>query len=108
MNTINMISPYKHHGVWVFDDARVGLAQEPFVAGADVMIDRITADIPNADAGFTLIFSATPFPVHQDRLDWESAFAGGSWYRSEEFDTETWLCPGISNSKVGRGIWFES
>jgi hypothetical protein len=26
MNTINVISPYKHHGVWVFDDARVGLA----------------------------------------------------------------------------------
>jgi hypothetical protein len=36
MNTINIISPYKHHGVWVFDNARVGLAQEPFVAGAGV------------------------------------------------------------------------
>ena len=64
MNAINVIAPYKHHGMWVFDDPRVGLNQEPFVAGADAMIDRVVADIPNADKGFTLIFSATPFPGH--------------------------------------------
>jgi hypothetical protein len=26
------------------------------------MIDRVVADIPNAEHGFTLIFAATPFP----------------------------------------------
>ena len=25
MNAINVIAPYKHHGVWVFDDLRVVL-----------------------------------------------------------------------------------
>ena len=40
MNAINIIAPYKHHGQWVFDDSRVGLSQEPFVAGADTWIDR--------------------------------------------------------------------
>jgi hypothetical protein len=40
MNEIHVISPYKYHGTWVFDDARVGLLQEPFVAGADTWIDR--------------------------------------------------------------------
>jgi len=63
MNAINVISPYKHDGIWVFDDARVGLVQEPFVSGADTWIDRVVADIPNAENGFTLIFSSTPFPV---------------------------------------------
>ena len=53
MNAINVIAPYKHHGMWVFDDPRVGLVQEPFVAGADTMIDRVVADIPNANKGFT-------------------------------------------------------
>jgi hypothetical protein len=53
MNAINVISPYKHHGMWVFDDARVGLV--------------------NAENGFTLIFSSTPFPSHQYRLDWRRA-----------------------------------
>jgi hypothetical protein len=40
MNAINVIAPYKHLGMWVFDDPRVGLSQEPFVSGADAMIDR--------------------------------------------------------------------
>ena len=62
MNAINVIAPYKHHGMWVFDDPRVGLSQEPFVAGADTIIDRIVADIPDAERDFTLIFSGTPFP----------------------------------------------
>src|SRR6266446_6572479 len=71
MNAINVIAPYKVHGMWVFDDPRVGLVQEPFVAGADTMIDRVVADIPDAERGFTLIFSTTPFPGHQYRLDWK-------------------------------------
>jgi hypothetical protein len=41
----------------------VGLVQEPFVAGADTMIDRVVADIPDAEHTFTLIFSSTPFPA---------------------------------------------
>jgi hypothetical protein len=36
---INVIAPYKHPGMWVFDDARVVFFQEPFVEGADVIID---------------------------------------------------------------------
>src|SRR6516165_7993124 len=78
MNAINVISPYKHHGMWVFDDARVGLVQEPFVSGADTWIDSVVADIPDAENGFTLIFSSTPFPGHQYRLDWRRAESGGN------------------------------
>jgi Family of unknown function (DUF6717) len=96
MNAINVIAPYKHHGMWVFDDPRVGLVQEPFVAGADTMIDRVVADIPNADKGFTLIFSSTPFPGHQHRLDWLRADDdGGNWYYSDEFGMKGWLCPAL-------------
>jgi hypothetical protein len=96
MNAINVIAPYKHLGMWVFDDARVGLVQEPFVAGADTMIDRVVADIPDAERGFILIFSALPFPGQQYRLDWQREDAdGGNWYRSEELDMEGWLCPAL-------------
>jgi hypothetical protein len=73
MNAINVIAPYKHLGMCVLDDPRVGPNQEPFVAGADAMIDRVVADIPNAEHGFTLIFAATPFPGHQHKLDWVRA-----------------------------------
>jgi hypothetical protein len=69
-NIINVIQPYWHAGMWVFDDPRVGLSREPFVGGADTMIDRVTAEIPNARTGFTMVFSAIPFPDHQFRLEW--------------------------------------
>jgi hypothetical protein len=29
MNAINVIAPDKHLGLWVFDDPRVSLSQEP-------------------------------------------------------------------------------
>jgi hypothetical protein len=45
MNAISVIAPYKHHGMRVFDDPHAGLKQEPFVAGADTMIDWVVADI---------------------------------------------------------------
>ena len=96
MNAINVIAPYKHLGMRVFDDPRVGLSQEPFVSGADATIDRVVADIPNADSGFRLIFAATPFPGHQCQLDWIRADEdGGNWYRSTDLDMESWLCPAL-------------
>ena len=95
MNAINVIAPYKHHGMWVFDDPRVGLVQEPFVAGADTMIDRVVADIPDAEHGFTMIFSGAPFPGHQYRLDWKREEGGGNWYYSPQLDMEGWLCPAL-------------
>ena len=95
MNAINIINPYKHHGMWVFDDPRVGLAQEPFVSGADTMIDRVVAEIPRAAEGFIPIFSGTPFPGHQYRLDRRREEAGGNWYYSADLDIKGWLCPAL-------------
>jgi hypothetical protein len=95
MNAINIIAPYKHHGIWVFDDPRVGLVEEPFVAGADAMIDRVVADIPGAARGFTLIFSIGPFPGHQYKLDWMREEGGGNWYYAEALGMEGWLCPAL-------------
>ena len=61
MNAIGVVAPYKYEGIWVFDDPAVGLVREAFVAGIDTMIDRLVASIPDAEQGFRLIFSATPF-----------------------------------------------
>ena len=59
-NAINVIYPYKNVGMWVFDDERVGLDREPFVAGADTMIDQVLAlkGLKNPEEGFRLVFSA--------------------------------------------------
>jgi hypothetical protein len=95
MNAISLIMPYKHMGMWVFDDPQVGLVKEPFVAGADAMIDRVVADIPDAEHGFVLIFSASPFPGHQYRLEWRRSESDGNWYYSPQLGMEGWLCPAL-------------
>ncbi len=95
-NSILVIHPYKHGGQWVFDDERVGLVREPFVSGADEIIDIMVANLPNAEAGFTLLFAATPFPGHQQpastgaREEYE-----GNWYFSDAYQKEGWLCPAL-------------
>ena len=61
MNSLMVIVPYKYEGLWVFDDAAVGLSKEPFIAGIDSLIDKATANIPDAQHGFRAIFSARQF-----------------------------------------------
>ena len=94
-NSIFVIKPYKWEGLWVFDDANVGLVKEPFVGGADTMIDVATAQIPNAEKGFLAVFSAGNFPGAQIDLDWVRADGSGNVYRWKENEMEGWLCPAL-------------
>jgi hypothetical protein len=95
MNALLVIAPYKYQGMWVFDDPAVGLSREPFIAGIDTMIDKAVADIPDAEKGFRAIFSASPFPGANLKLDWRRAESGGNWYYSDQFKREGWLCPAL-------------
>lgn len=95
MNALFVIAPYQYQGLWVFDDARVGLLQEPFVSGADTMINRIVENIPDAKNGFRLIFSASPFPNFAAKLVRLREEYGGNWYLWEDAGMEGWLCPAL-------------
>jgi hypothetical protein len=103
-NSIFVIKPIKWNGMWVFDDDRVGLDKEPFVAGADTMIDTAVAlkGIPNADDGFLMVFSAGPFPDADFDLDWVREEAGGNVYQGhfeidgDVHEMEGWLCPALN------------
>jgi len=95
MNSLFAIAPYKFQGFWVFDDPAVGLKQEPFVSGADTIIDVLTADIPDAESGFKLVFSPQPFPGYTGRFEWKRSEMGGNWYKWEERGMEGWLCPAL-------------
>ena len=94
-NSIVVIKPYWLHGTWVFDDADVGLRQEPFVAGVPEMIDALVKDVPNAREGFRLLFSANAFPGAQKTLTWQRGESGGNYYRLDSPDMEGWLCPAL-------------
>ena len=95
VNELIVIHPYKNEGFWVFDDDRVGLVQEPFISGADTIIDRMVEGIPDAEKGFSLVFSANPFPGHDAKFEWRREDSGGNWYFSAELEMEGWLCPAL-------------
>ncbi len=94
-NQIMVIKPYKWEGMWVFDDERVHLEKEPFVGGADTLIDVAVArhGIKDADRGFLLLFSGGPFPGAQMELAWLREEMGGNVYGWNEM--EGWLCPAL-------------
>lgn len=91
MNQINTIYPYKNKGQWMFDDESVGLKGEPFVAGADDMLDMLVEK-----ASCILIFSKDPFPdaTHTIRNIGDNSI-GGTDYYSEDFEHQLWLCPAL-------------
>jgi hypothetical protein len=94
-NAIVVIVPYRYGGTWVFDDDRLGLVREPFVGGVPEMIDVLVRDIPNADKGYRLTFSAREFPGYQRKLTWVRGDSVGNWYRLENPPMEGWLCPAL-------------
>ena len=95
MNVISVLFPYKHEGMWVFDDPEVGLRREPFVFGIDDMISRLVNSIPEAENGFRLLFSPMPFPGYAAKLEWRREEYGGNWYFCSQFGIEGWLCPAL-------------
>ena len=95
MNTICVIHPYRYQGMWVFDDERVGLVKEPFISGADTIIDRMVEHIADAEKGFNLVFSDRPFPGYDAKFQWRREEFEGNWYYSQDLDMEGWLCPAL-------------
>lgn len=91
MNELHVIAPYKYQGVWVFDDTKSGQVREPFVNGADTMIDAMTRNIADAAHGFTMIFSASSFPGYQYKFLRRRTEDAETIYYSPNFDVEGWL-----------------
>jgi hypothetical protein len=95
MNQISVIEPYLLAGTWVFDDQRVGLQAEPFVAGVPEIIDRVLCEsgLEHAER-FRLTFSGEPFPGCRQLSRREAEF-GGTWYQDVNSGLIGWLCPAL-------------
>jgi hypothetical protein len=90
-NSIMVIHPYKENNVWMFDDSSRELAKEALVAGIPEIIEFFIGDKDK----FTAIFSASPFPGYQHKLNWVRPECGGNIYQHEDTGKEGWLCPSL-------------
>jgi hypothetical protein len=103
-NSLFVIKPFKWNGMWVFDDDRVGLEKEPFVAGADTMIDTAVQwkGIQNAEDGFLWCFpqARSPTPISTSTGWGRTAAAmctrADSRSITEVQEMEGWLCPALN------------
>lgn len=94
-NSIMVINTYKHGTAWVFDDERVGLVKEPFVGGADTLIE---AHDFNRSGKVTITFSGIPFPDRNVKLvimNTVEEGEGGTTYFCPEVNHTVWLCPAL-------------
>lgn len=104
-NSIHRIRPWREPaGMWLFTDLAHGLVNEPFIGETNALIDWLvlqacqqdTDRFDEASAGFTLVFSANPFPGHllHCRLV-DTNINNGSTYLCEQLGIEGWLCPAL-------------
>ena len=111
MNQINVIAPYRHLGGWAFDDDATGLLREPFVAGADIAIDKIVNQLEIKGDKIKMTFSASEFPGYDIKLEylvWDWLGDGDFYCIVDQFDKKDgeiqhwegdmfilWLCPAL-------------
>ena len=86
-NSISTIHARNESGEWVFDDKAKGLQREPFVAGADTMIEELS----NGSDNVTIRFSRTQFPGQGVELSKQRHEFEGAWY-TDSNGRECWLC----------------
>jgi len=93
--------------MWVFDDDRVGLTKEPFVAGADKFIDYHLNKIEKLEEGkkgFNMVFSVIPFKDFDYELKFIKHDGMGSVYeipsatdfKNKQGVNQIWLCPALN------------
>ena len=101
-NAVNFIHVYWKSGTWVFDDPAVGLTEEPFVAGADLIISEALnfkgqLEMAMHDGGARIIFSSTMFPDHDIHLKNNFDELGHGIYEATHTISGVvqngWLCP---------------
>jgi len=93
MNSILLIQPYLLNGIWCFDFPEKNIQREPFVGQVNEWINGMVKDIPNAEKGFNLLFSAQPFPEYMEEFEWSHEQYGGDMYFHVKSDSIGYLCP---------------
>ena len=103
MNNVNFIHSYVYNGAWVFDDESRELDKEPFVAGADILLDVMSGrDKDESKESCSFYFGQTPLPDWDVKLT-KNGIDGydGTYYlvdfpeKSVKAEGPIWLCPAL-------------
>ena len=96
-NSIFRILVHRKNGIWVFDDDRFGIVGQPFVFGADLILEKMAAQSGLSGECLNLVFAGIPFPGSDFTLKFIREETEGFMYRCEEENLQCWLSPSLKN-----------
>lgn len=118
-NFLNVIHPYFKNGLWMFDDKKTGLIEEPFISGADDFIEYALKekDILKGATSFVFIFSKEEFLGFDYHIQKQRLEAGGTIYsvvnsssfKNAQSKNELWLCGALNlyYGKTPKNIYIQ-
>ncbi len=97
MNSLFRIIIRLQDGLWVYDDATFGVKGQPFVFGADLILEKMVARVGEELDRVNVLFSSIPFPGSEHCLEFIREETEGFVYRWEEKNLQSWLSPSLRN-----------
>jgi len=96
-NSIHRVLVWAVDGFWVYDDSSFGVKQQPFVFGADLILEKMAAQVKGVGDRLNIVFSSIPFPGSEFCLGFVREETEGFVYRWEEKNLQGWLSPSLRN-----------
>ena len=83
--------------VWVFDDSKFGICEQPFVFGSDLILEKMVARVDEELDRVNILFSSIPFPGSEHCLEFVREVTEGFVYRWEDEKLQGWMSPSLRN-----------
>ena len=85
------------NGVWVFDDSKFGVQDQPFVFGSDLILHKMVEGMGESQGRVNVLFSYIPFPGSEHCLEFVREETEGFVYRWEDEKLQGWMSPSLRN-----------
>ena len=96
-NSIYRVLVQMVDGLWVYDDAKFGVREQPLVFGMDLILEKMIKQVEGVKDRLNLVFSSIPFPGSEFALGFVRQETEGFVYRWEEKKLQGWLSPSLRN-----------
>ena len=96
-NSIYRVLVQMVDGLWVYDDAKFGVREQPLVFGMDLILERMIEQVEGVEERLNLVFSSIPFPGSEFALGFVRQETEGFVYLWEEKKMQGWLSPSLCN-----------
>ena len=87
----------KRESLWVFDDLKFGVKEQPFVFGSDLILEKMLAEVGEELDRVNILFSGIPFPGSVHCLEFVREETQGFVYRWVDHNLQGWMSPSLRN-----------